>query len=127
MWKLKEFLGFKQPFLDGLYRSIYEGKRTRTWQRASKRYKKRNPYCAACPRKNKKIECHDILPYHCLTNKQKNNYRWLIQENFISLCRSCHHYFGHCKDPQWRDYNPEVIIYAKSLSDEIRGEKTRCK
>jgi hypothetical protein len=80
--------------------------RTEAWNLASHDWKTIHPVCAICG-SHSNLEAHDVLPYHLLTNKQKNDYGFLIK-NMVTLCHDCHFKYGHNSDPDWLDYSKDI-------------------
>jgi hypothetical protein len=97
----------------------YINDRTKEWNQASIDHKKAHPRCAFCNRKDK-IEAHDKLPYHLLSEAQTHDYAWL-RKNLISACRrtgdvwGCHFSTCHCNDPKFLQYNPDVDKIAAEM------------
>jgi hypothetical protein len=96
-------------------RWVIESQRSEAWNKASKDWKKAHPSCAMCGIK-KNLEAHDKLPYHLLTDAQKNDYGWLYGGNFITLCFNCHRQIGHCGDPNCMEFNPKIEQIVSSVS-----------
>lgn len=94
-------------------RLFIESLRPSNWRKASKIQKKLFPFCAIC-KITKKLEAHDIIPYHLIPDPES----WTVEDwlrNMITLCRHDHGRQAHCADPGWRCYNPEIVDIAAVL------------
>jgi hypothetical protein len=105
-----------------------ESGRTQEWAETSGEYK-RDHYdgCAYCGEYSN-IECHDIEPYHRLTEDQRHDRDFLMQ-NFILLCHNCHQNVAHMGDQEWIKFDPKIREicerekqerYAKELEEQER-------
>jgi 5-methylcytosine-specific restriction protein A len=67
----------------------------------------------------KKLEVHHIVPFHINPSLE------LDMTNLVTLCEckedgiNCHLFVGHLGN--YRSYNPEVRVDAKTLSDKLRN------
>lgn len=101
-----------------LKRVIYEAKRPQNWRRASKDWKKQHPNCAIC-NSTKKIEAHDVYPYHLVENPTEKSYEFWF-ENLISLCFSDHRGLAHCNDPGCLTFNEDIRGLASMISSHCK-------
>lgn len=81
------------------------------WQmtKAKRLYVKSHKKCAICGYK-KRLEVHHVVPVHVDVSLACD------QENFITLCRTCHFTFGHFHN--FRKYwNPHIKKLASHVSN----------
>lgn len=99
-------------------------KRTPVWDRANKDYHATHKLCEMCglpaghlgkldgtPGTQEAIENHDKLPYHKLSEAQKNDYDF-IMGNLIALHSFEHKHIAHGGDPNCYKYNPDIAEVA---------------
>jgi hypothetical protein len=90
-------------------------KRSDDWLKVSRRFRKRNPSCAACPTTgtNRNNPVHHIKPYQWWPELE------LEESNLITLCRTHHWTFGHLCD--WKSYNLNVVEDAEIWREKIEN------
>jgi hypothetical protein len=112
----------------GLLRRILGSGRTAAWDQAVHDYHAKHKTCEMCglpagtlrtptvnldgqPGSQEQLEAHDVQPYHTLTPKQQNDYRF-IYGNLIMLHHFEHHHIAHCGDPECLRFNPQIRVIA---------------
>ena len=76
--------------------------RSRGWRKTRKEHIARNPYCAACGRKNS-LEVHHVRDFSKFPDMELDPY------NLMTLCDKgtrCHFTFGHLGN--WKSINPDI-------------------
>jgi 5-methylcytosine-specific restriction endonuclease McrA len=83
--------------------------RSSEWTRVAKEHRRREPRCAACGYKGRKVQVHHIKPFHLHPQLE------LDPNNLITLCeaRGKHHHLllGHLG--LWESYNEHIREDAK--------------
>ncbi|MEI7486605.1 MAG: HNH endonuclease [Chryseobacterium sp.] len=74
--------------------------RSGKWNGRRKKWLIENDSCIACGKKSS-LQVHHKIPVHIDESKE------LIEDNFCTLCATCHFVFGHSHN--WSLYNPFVI------------------
>ncbi len=98
-----------------IQRWIVESARTSTWRKARDAYRGKHDSCELCRLKSG-LEVHDIFPWYLMSDRQKNDYGWLLG-NFILLDHQCHRQIGHCADQKCMAVNThirEISAYVQS-------------
>lgn len=84
------------------------------WPKLRRKWLKWHDECAACGEKNKrKLVVHHKVPVHIDQKLEVD------LNNLITLCKNCHHLFGHLKD--WMSYNENVREDAETWHDRIKN------
>lgn len=73
--------------------------RSGRWPTVRAAFLAKHPQCSACGRRES-LEAHHIVPFHQEPGLE------LEIGNLITLCRTCHHVFGHLGD--WDSWNTSV-------------------
>jgi len=100
----------KAIILEKLRRFLLASKRSDAWNQASKDWKRLHPECAMCGL-TMNLEAHDVIPYHTIKNAASKSYGWWML-NFITLDHDCHKKFGHCNDPDYMKFQPNIRAFA---------------
>lgn len=88
--------------------------RSGRWKTIRDNFIEKNPQCAACGSKNKKLEVHHIQPYHLNPDLE------LDENNLIVLCDDpCHLVFGHLMN--YKSWNIDVIDDCKAYLKKIKN------
>ena len=94
-------------------RFILESGRPSNWRKASRDAKRRDGECQITGDR-KKLEAHDITPFHLIDDPRSKSYTFWMG-NLVTLSHYSHHKSGHCNDPKWKTYNPEIMKIVKFM------------
>ncbi len=86
--------------------------RSPEWAAVERAFLILNPRCAACDI-TRRLQVHHILPFHEYPALE------LVPSNLVTLCRSCHLYWGHLGN--WQYWNESVLQDAAYWSSVRRN------
>lgn len=116
------FRRFKRDHGARVARLHNKQERSSRWDEVAKAHRLREPACAACGYKGRKIQVHHVKPFHLHPELE------LDPDNLITLCqargRSHHLLLGHLD--HWSSYNEhvrrDVVRFYKKTAKQIEAD-----